>query len=243
MLGLNMQDLTGDARDFIREFRISYPNVRDQSDDVAIDWGVAALPETFFIDARGRVLGHVIGAVSGAHQFSTSCRGAAEIDHGRARVVSRPRFPEGRWRTAVASTAGLLPPGLAAEHDRLSRPYRRAGGAGYHPVARLELLSEDRALQLPGRPGVMQTPGHTAGHCSVVLAEREVLFSGDAMVNFDYASGRRGPALHRFNEDRLAAQHSLARLESVEAEVILFGHGDPWTGGTQRAAEIARSFA
>ena len=64
MLGLNMQDLTGDARDFIREFRISYPNVRDQSDDVAIDWGVAALPETFLIDARGRVVGHVIGAVS-----------------------------------------------------------------------------------------------------------------------------------------------------------------------------------
>jgi cytochrome c biogenesis protein CcmG, thiol:disulfide interchange protein DsbE len=64
MLGLNMQDLTGDARDFMREFRVSYPNVRDQSDAVAIDWGVAALPETFFIDARGRVVAHVIGAVS-----------------------------------------------------------------------------------------------------------------------------------------------------------------------------------
>jgi cytochrome c biogenesis protein CcmG, thiol:disulfide interchange protein DsbE len=64
MLGLNMQDLTGDARDFMREFRLSYPNVRDRSDDVAVDWGVAALPETFFIDARGRVVGHVIGAVS-----------------------------------------------------------------------------------------------------------------------------------------------------------------------------------
>jgi len=64
LLGLNMQDLTGDAREFMREFRVSYPNVRDQSDDVAIDWGVAALPETFFIDARGRVVGHVIGAVS-----------------------------------------------------------------------------------------------------------------------------------------------------------------------------------
>jgi cytochrome c biogenesis protein CcmG/thiol:disulfide interchange protein DsbE len=64
MLGLNMQDLTGDARDFMSEFHVTYPNVRDQSDDVAIDWGVAALPETFFIDARGRVVGHVIGAVS-----------------------------------------------------------------------------------------------------------------------------------------------------------------------------------
>jgi cytochrome c biogenesis protein CcmG/thiol:disulfide interchange protein DsbE len=64
LLGLNMQDLTGDAREFMREFRVSYPNVRDQSNDVAIDWGVAALPETFFIDARGRVVGHVIGAAS-----------------------------------------------------------------------------------------------------------------------------------------------------------------------------------
>jgi cytochrome c biogenesis protein CcmG/thiol:disulfide interchange protein DsbE len=64
MLGLNMQDLTGDARAFLREFRVTYPNVRDQSDDVAIEWGVAALPETFFIDARGRIVAHVIGAVS-----------------------------------------------------------------------------------------------------------------------------------------------------------------------------------
>lgn len=64
LLGLNMQDLTAAAREFVREFRVSYPNVRDQSDDVAIDWGVAALPETFFIDASGRVVGHVIGAVS-----------------------------------------------------------------------------------------------------------------------------------------------------------------------------------
>jgi cytochrome c biogenesis protein CcmG/thiol:disulfide interchange protein DsbE len=64
MLGLNMQDLTGDAGGFMREVSVSYPNVRDQSDDVAIEWGVAALPETFFVDARGRVVGHVIGAVS-----------------------------------------------------------------------------------------------------------------------------------------------------------------------------------
>jgi cytochrome c biogenesis protein CcmG, thiol:disulfide interchange protein DsbE len=63
-LGLDMQDLTGDAREFIREFRISYPNVRDPGDEVARDWGVTGLPETFFLSARGRVVAHVIGAVS-----------------------------------------------------------------------------------------------------------------------------------------------------------------------------------
>jgi cytochrome c biogenesis protein CcmG, thiol:disulfide interchange protein DsbE len=64
MLGLNMQDLTDEAREFLREFDVSYPNVRDQADEVASDWGVAALPESFFIDARSRVVGHVIGALS-----------------------------------------------------------------------------------------------------------------------------------------------------------------------------------
>ncbi len=34
-VGLNMQDLTEDARDFMREFDVSYPNVRDQGNDVA----------------------------------------------------------------------------------------------------------------------------------------------------------------------------------------------------------------
>jgi cytochrome c biogenesis protein CcmG/thiol:disulfide interchange protein DsbE len=64
-LGLDMQDLSGDARDFIREFRLSYPSVRDPGDDVARDWGVTGLPETFFVSARGRVVGHVVGAISG----------------------------------------------------------------------------------------------------------------------------------------------------------------------------------
>jgi cytochrome c biogenesis protein CcmG/thiol:disulfide interchange protein DsbE len=64
VLGLNMQDVRSDARDFIREFGLSYPNLRDPTDEVAREWGVAALPETFFVDRRGRVVGHVIGAIS-----------------------------------------------------------------------------------------------------------------------------------------------------------------------------------
>jgi cytochrome c biogenesis protein CcmG, thiol:disulfide interchange protein DsbE len=64
MLGLDMQDVTEDARAFLDEFKISYTNVRDRSDEVARRWGVAALPETFFITARGQIVGHVIGSIS-----------------------------------------------------------------------------------------------------------------------------------------------------------------------------------
>ncbi len=63
-VGLNMQDVTEDARRFMSEFGMSYLNVRDESNDVALDWGVTGIPETFFITARGKVVAHVIGAIS-----------------------------------------------------------------------------------------------------------------------------------------------------------------------------------
>ena len=63
-LGLNMQDITDDAHAFIRDARITYPSIRDRSSGVARRWGVTGLPETFFISPDGRVVGHVIGAVS-----------------------------------------------------------------------------------------------------------------------------------------------------------------------------------
>lgn len=62
-LGLNMQDLTGEARAFLDEVGNTYPHVRDDDDGVARAWGATGLPETFFITADGRVVGHVIGAV------------------------------------------------------------------------------------------------------------------------------------------------------------------------------------
>lgn len=41
------------ARDFIREYALAYPNLRDQNLNTAIDYGVGAIPETFFIDKDG----------------------------------------------------------------------------------------------------------------------------------------------------------------------------------------------
>ena len=117
----------------------------------------------------------------------------------------------------------------------------RAGGARYRPVATVMMLDEDGPLDVPGRPRVIRTPGHTAGHCSVLLEGHGVLFSGDAMINFDYASGERGLSLHRFNENREQAIASLGRLDGLEAEVVVFGHGDPWRGSVARALEIVRA--
>lgn len=119
----------------------------------------------------------------------------------------------------------------------------RAGGAGYRPVTQFSASSTDQVLDLPGRPRVVHTPGHTAGHYSLVLEDRGILFSGDAMVNFDYATGARGLRLHRFNEDRERAISSLDRLDPSDVETVLFGHGHPYTDGSRRAVETVRTWA
>jgi len=63
-LGLDMQDVRGDAREFLREFSITYPNIREGDKQTARRYGMTGIPETFFISARGRVVGHVIGALT-----------------------------------------------------------------------------------------------------------------------------------------------------------------------------------
>jgi cytochrome c biogenesis protein CcmG, thiol:disulfide interchange protein DsbE len=79
-LGLNMQDITDDAHAFARDAGVTYPSLRDRSNGVAHRWGVTGLPETFFVSAQGRVVGHVIGAVS-AGQLAD---GIAAAQAGRA---------------------------------------------------------------------------------------------------------------------------------------------------------------
>ena len=62
-LGLNMQDTTEDARAFLTEFEVGYPSIRDPGKEVSLDYGLTGIPETYFIDAKGRVVAHAIGAL------------------------------------------------------------------------------------------------------------------------------------------------------------------------------------
>ncbi|GAB5603230.1 TlpA disulfide reductase family protein [Thermus sp. FJN-A] len=60
-LGVNFQDTEEAALAFIQEFGLSFPSVADPRGRVGIDYGVYGLPETFFIDAEGRVLARHVG--------------------------------------------------------------------------------------------------------------------------------------------------------------------------------------
>jgi peroxiredoxin len=63
-VGVDVKDSDQAARSFAREYRLSYPVVRDADGSVAGAYGVRVLPEVFFISADGEVVGHVVGSPS-----------------------------------------------------------------------------------------------------------------------------------------------------------------------------------
>ncbi|MCL4545013.1 MAG: TlpA family protein disulfide reductase [Chloroflexi bacterium] len=66
MVGLDIWDTEVDARKFIGEFGITYPNDPDPRGNAAIDYGVTGIPESFFIRRDGTVALHWIGPLTEA---------------------------------------------------------------------------------------------------------------------------------------------------------------------------------
>ena len=65
-VGVQIQDTEENGRAFIKEFNITYPTGLDVSGRIAIDYGVWGIPETFFIDAEGRITYKHVGGISPA---------------------------------------------------------------------------------------------------------------------------------------------------------------------------------
>lgn len=63
VLGATYRDIEGRSQKFMREFHITYPSLRDAEGKLAHDYGATAVPETFVIDRKGRVLALHRGAV------------------------------------------------------------------------------------------------------------------------------------------------------------------------------------
>ncbi len=65
VLGIDgSDDFTGDAKAFMRKHGLTYPVVRDRKLATVTIYGVIAYPETFFIGRRGKLVEHVVGAVT-----------------------------------------------------------------------------------------------------------------------------------------------------------------------------------
>jgi glyoxylase-like metal-dependent hydrolase (beta-lactamase superfamily II) len=132
----------------------------------------------------------------------------------------------------------------------LLRPYSwksmvhlfRGGALGAPPVLELKTFAHGERLDLPGRPLVIFAPGHTEGSSCIELTSRKVLCSGDVLSTLNVMTGARGPRLmpRSFNENNARAMESLVELVDSEADLILPGHGEPWSGAVSDAVAEAQ---
>jgi thiol-disulfide isomerase/thioredoxin len=64
IVGLDENDVQGNATSFTKKEGVSYPVGFDPAVIAASAYGVVALPQTFFLDARHRIVDRVFGAVT-----------------------------------------------------------------------------------------------------------------------------------------------------------------------------------
>lgn len=63
-LGVDARDSEGDARDFLRRYGITYPNVVDADDEIVGLLGLRGFPTTYVFDRAGKVQASVVGGIS-----------------------------------------------------------------------------------------------------------------------------------------------------------------------------------
>ncbi len=118
-----------------------------------------------------------------------------------------------------------------------------AGALNVEGITGLRTWEPGATADVPGRPRVVFTPGHTFGHCALHFPDRDTLISGDALVTLDPYTGVTGPQIvsGAATADSVEALMTLDALAATDASVVLPGHGEPWRGGIEAAVDHARA--
>jgi cytochrome c biogenesis protein CcmG, thiol:disulfide interchange protein DsbE len=66
IVGITDLDASPDSQTFVRQYHLTYPNLRDNTGSFAHAYGTAQLPESFLIDRQGRIVAIERGPVGQA---------------------------------------------------------------------------------------------------------------------------------------------------------------------------------
>jgi glyoxylase-like metal-dependent hydrolase (beta-lactamase superfamily II) len=143
-------------------------------------------------------------------------------------------------RIEQVSLAALLARAWRRDVLVWGRDVLRLGATRVERVREVTTCTEG-VLDVPGRPVVVPTPGHTAGHVALHLPDRGALLVGDALMTGHALVASSGPRLlpSYFNADTARARDSVRLLEGLPAEVVVPGHGGVFRGTPARAVDLA----
>lgn len=178
-----------------------------------------------------------------AHSDHTGFAERARAEGGATVWIHRADAAVAKGAKPPKNDGSAVPHLIHLETWRSAISLMRRGGTKMIPIAEVSEFADGEVLDVPGRPRVIHAPGHTAGHSALLFGDRSALLSGDAVVTHNPLTGRVGPQImpSAFNRDTAEALRSLAVLENVPADVLLPGHGDPFTGGPAEAVRLART--
>ncbi len=204
-------------------------------DRARVEWAIDRIGRSF-ADVRSLVLTQAHADHHGNAVWMQTEHGVGVSCHDADSRLARGEIKQGvslkdlwrAWRPAVFRFAV----------DAIAR-----GGLRPQHLTEFDVFGDGDVLDVPGSPRAIHTPGHTDGHSSFHLASKGVLITGDALVMHDFWDpGYAGPCLlpGPFNGDPARALRSLDRLEDIEAEVVVTGHGPVFRGRPADAVAVAR---
>ncbi|MGZ6544149.1 MAG: MBL fold metallo-hydrolase [Actinomycetota bacterium] len=178
----------------------------------------------------------------------------AHSDHTGFAERARNEAPATVWiheGDAERARTGAVPKNEASVGKSLLRleAYRtlfglmRRKGLKIVPIHEISTFGDGEILDVPGRPRVVHVPGHTEGSCAILLEPQHALITGDALATRNPLTGRRGPQIgpDGLNHDSAQALRSLDPLATLPVDLLLPGHGDPWTHGIAEAVRLAKA--
>lgn len=65
-VGIDYHDLASDARTFVTAHDLTFPMLEDGSGDVTGSYGISQVPETYVVDANGKIVAHIAGPITGS---------------------------------------------------------------------------------------------------------------------------------------------------------------------------------
>lgn len=204
------------------------PRYRGQLDNALAELGRS------LSDVEAIVLTH-------AHPDHTGFAEALRAEPGVPVLVHEADAKMARTAKVPLGERGLLPY-LANPAFWKLMGHMATNGIRPRKIAEVTTFADGQTLDVPGRPHVVHAPGHSRGSCAFHLADRGVLLTGDILCSRNPMTGRDGPQIMpgSFTRDIGQALESLGRIENLEAGVLGFGHGNPWTEGAASAVARAR---